>query len=307
MIFEQDNTKNINQLSSDVIQKHNNEMSLDSKLKLYETIVNLEVIKLTITYINYNKNPKTHKLYTKEWASFWTLKASELQSQGIDYKTYDYKPEWIKYFSEILIKKLYAEDIEDKKYHISKNLELTIDDVQNIKFPFDNAKSFFDLIIQYEYVLNKFPIADDIENYQPKEQIYITSPETSNNLNENTEENIIDEVANVDDAEIKITAKIFTNMLIENGLEHVRTEIIEEIIDSCINANNQNKSDINKISEPINKFKTLIHNSYNLKDKKYLTTRLNKIKINIFNFFSKKMTKILTYLTKMIVNIKKYF
>ncbi|XP_053969959.1 uncharacterized protein LOC128871859 isoform X1 [Anastrepha ludens] len=72
-------------------------------------------------YKEYRKNPESHPLYDEEWNGFWRRRKEQLVSQGIDHRSYNYQPEWVKYFKNRL-EELFEKEISDSKREIRNRL-----------------------------------------------------------------------------------------------------------------------------------------------------------------------------------------
>lgn len=46
----------------------------------------------------YRADPDTHPSYDYEWQMFWRRCKNKLIDAGLDYQTYDYQPEWARFF-----------------------------------------------------------------------------------------------------------------------------------------------------------------------------------------------------------------
>lgn len=70
------------------------EIELEDKLKQYES------------------RPEKHPLYNEEWKAFWNKRYKEVQQQGRDPNTYDFKPEWIVYWGKRM------KEINDEEFRL---------------------------------------------------------------------------------------------------------------------------------------------------------------------------------------------
>jgi len=61
----------------------------------------------------HEKNPENHPLYPDEWKKFWNRRFKELQMEGKDPNTYDFKPEWILSWSKRM-QEIHDEEINEK-------------------------------------------------------------------------------------------------------------------------------------------------------------------------------------------------
>lgn len=64
--------------------------------------------------LNYHeKNPENHPMYPDEWKKFWNRRFKELQIEGKDPNTYDFKPEWILSWSKRM-QEIHDEEINER-------------------------------------------------------------------------------------------------------------------------------------------------------------------------------------------------
>lgn len=61
----------------------------------------------------HEKNPENHPLYPDEWKKFWNRRFKELQMEGKDPNTYDFKPEWILSWNK-RTQEMHEEEINEK-------------------------------------------------------------------------------------------------------------------------------------------------------------------------------------------------
>lgn len=61
----------------------------------------------------HEKNPEKHPMYPDEWKKFWNRRFKELQIEGKDPNTYDFKPEWILSWSKRM-QEIHDEEINEK-------------------------------------------------------------------------------------------------------------------------------------------------------------------------------------------------
>lgn len=61
----------------------------------------------------HEKNPEDHPLYPDEWKKFWNRRFKELQIEGKDPSTHDFKPEWILSWSKRM-QEIHDEEINEK-------------------------------------------------------------------------------------------------------------------------------------------------------------------------------------------------
>lgn len=61
----------------------------------------------------HEKNPENHPMYPDEWKKFWNRRFKELQIEGKDPNTHDFKPEWILSWSKRM-QEIHDEEINEK-------------------------------------------------------------------------------------------------------------------------------------------------------------------------------------------------
>lgn len=61
----------------------------------------------------HEKNPENHPMYPDEWKKFWNRRFKELQIEGKDPSTYDFKPEWILSWSKRM-QEIHVDEINEK-------------------------------------------------------------------------------------------------------------------------------------------------------------------------------------------------
>lgn len=71
----------------------------------------------------HKKNPEKHSQYNDEWKKFWNKRYKELQTEGKDVTSHDFKPEWIIFWSGRM-QELHQEEIKNKKEALRKRLGL---------------------------------------------------------------------------------------------------------------------------------------------------------------------------------------
>lgn len=99
--YNQKNTKNI--MTNVLIKKDPAKTRLRSPIKSYVwKAYKKEFIEMNAfiekRYKDYEQNLEDHPQYRPTWLQFWEVRFSELQEQGIDVKTHDFRDEWKKYF-----------------------------------------------------------------------------------------------------------------------------------------------------------------------------------------------------------------
>jgi len=79
----------------------------------YEKAVEEMKIEMEKKLSYHEKNPENHPLYPEEWKKFWNRRFKELQMEGKDPNTYDFKPEWILSWSK-RTQEMHEEEINEK-------------------------------------------------------------------------------------------------------------------------------------------------------------------------------------------------
>lgn len=74
-------------------------------------------------YQEFELHPEKHPLYPAEWEAFWNRRYKELQTEGKDPSSHDFKPEWIAFWIRRL-KELFNADVEAAKRDIKIKLGL---------------------------------------------------------------------------------------------------------------------------------------------------------------------------------------
>lgn len=89
------------------------------------------------SYANYRKNPENHPQYEEEWNKFWQRRKLEIEEEGLNYRTYNFQPEWVQYFKR-RIEHLCDHELQNArnnlyhKYNISTGVDITqYDDNRN--------------------------------------------------------------------------------------------------------------------------------------------------------------------------------
>lgn len=79
----------------------------------YEKAVEEMKIEMEKKLSYHEKNPENHPLYPDEWKKFWNRRFKELQMEGKDPNTHDFKPEWILSWSKRM-QEIHDEEINEK-------------------------------------------------------------------------------------------------------------------------------------------------------------------------------------------------
>lgn len=74
-------------------------------------------------FTQHKKNPEKHTQYNDEWKKFWNKRYKELQTEGKDVSSHDFKPEWIIFWSNRM-SELHQEEVKIKKEALRKRLGL---------------------------------------------------------------------------------------------------------------------------------------------------------------------------------------
>ncbi|VVC32838.1 Hypothetical protein CINCED_3A016899 [Cinara cedri] len=85
--------------------------------------------------LNYHEtNPENHPMYPDEWKKFWNRRFKELQIEGKDPNTYDFKPEWILSWNKRM-QEIHNEEINEKieklKIKILGNIDMDIVEIDD--------------------------------------------------------------------------------------------------------------------------------------------------------------------------------
>lgn len=101
----------------------------------YRHMADQELIKLDERYKVYRKDLETHPLYNEEWQKFWKRRKDELKLSGLDHRSYNYQPEWIK-FINVRINELYKQEVEQIMINCRERLclPMTNNSSLNIKY-----------------------------------------------------------------------------------------------------------------------------------------------------------------------------
>lgn len=87
----------------------------------------------------HEKNPEKHPLYPEEWKMFWNKRYKELQAEGKDPNTHDFKPEWIDFWDKRM-KELHDSALLEKKKALKDKLDITSESLRS-KSPVPDVKS----------------------------------------------------------------------------------------------------------------------------------------------------------------------
>lgn len=87
----------------------------------------------------HEKNPEKHPLYPEEWKIFWNKRYKELQAEGKDPNTHDFKPEWIDFWDKRM-KELHDSELLEKKKQLKDRLDITSDSLRS-KSPVSELKN----------------------------------------------------------------------------------------------------------------------------------------------------------------------
>lgn len=79
----------------------------------YEKAVEEMKIEMEKKLSYHEKNPENHPMYPDEWKKFWNRRFKELQIEGKDPSTYDFKPEWILSWSKRM-QEIHDEEINER-------------------------------------------------------------------------------------------------------------------------------------------------------------------------------------------------
>ncbi|XP_067616185.1 uncharacterized protein [Eurosta solidaginis] len=125
-------------------QKHVKWHKSDDKWQAYRQIVDQKVMNLNESFQIYRSDPESHPEYNKEWEQFWKHRKNELIEAGLDHRTYNYQPEWVRFFN-IRIEELYSQALKDIKRNARDmlGLPITAENLLEERFraDFGNAKA----------------------------------------------------------------------------------------------------------------------------------------------------------------------
>ncbi|XP_054735536.1 uncharacterized protein CG7065 [Anastrepha obliqua] len=133
----------------------------------YRHFVDQKVMELNELFQIYRNNPETHPDYDQEWEMFWKRRKNELIVSGLDHRTYNYQPEWVRFFN-IRIEELYNQAVENIKIDARERLYLPMSNEN----PLDEKMNDMKTAADFEY--NKHPIKElkfGIEEYTTKPQV----------------------------------------------------------------------------------------------------------------------------------------
>ncbi|XP_026813894.1 uncharacterized protein LOC113554307 isoform X1 [Rhopalosiphum maidis] len=94
-------------------QKERNTSKRKRLIQEYEKAVEEMKIEMEKKLSYHEKNPEKHPLYPDEWKKFWNRRFKELQMEGKDPNTYDFKPEWILSWSK-RTQEMHDEEVNEK-------------------------------------------------------------------------------------------------------------------------------------------------------------------------------------------------
>lgn len=72
---------------------------------------------------NYRKFPEQHPCYSTEWQIFWAQKYKKVMKNGGNPQEYDYKPEWIEFWT-VRMEELHKKEVETKRKEFVEKLKL---------------------------------------------------------------------------------------------------------------------------------------------------------------------------------------
>ena len=91
----------------------------------------------------YDKRPEDHPQYPEEWRIFWEKRYQEVQAEGKNADSYDYKPDWIPYWAK-KVDELYQNEIRTKTTDLLKKFNLK-SDKEPIRVDSDEKKARLDM------------------------------------------------------------------------------------------------------------------------------------------------------------------
>ncbi|CAB0015509.1 unnamed protein product [Nesidiocoris tenuis] len=75
----------------------------------------------------YEDRPEKHPLYNEEWKSFWNKRYKEVQQEGRDPNSFDFKPEWIIFWGQ-RVKQIHKDELRLKSEELREQLGLNTRD-----------------------------------------------------------------------------------------------------------------------------------------------------------------------------------
>lgn len=96
-----------------------NRRQRNDKYEEYKKLANAIETDLDKTLKMHERNPEKHPQYNEEWKVFWNKRYKELQNEGKDPSTFDFKPEWIQYWNKRILE-LHNAEMKTRKDALRK-------------------------------------------------------------------------------------------------------------------------------------------------------------------------------------------
>jgi len=131
----------------------------------YEKAVEEMKIEMEKKLSYHEKNPENHPLYPDEWKKFWNRRFKELQMEGKDPSTYDFKPEWILSWSK-RTQEMHDEEINEKMEKLKNKILGDINlDKSSSESPSRDSPPLKDkkLIIDSKHSWHNIPVSEVFE------------------------------------------------------------------------------------------------------------------------------------------------
>ncbi|XP_045476569.1 uncharacterized protein CG7065-like isoform X2 [Harmonia axyridis] len=93
------------------------------KMEEYKRLAKAIDNQMEIVLKKHKENPEKHPKYNDEWKKFWNARYKELQAEGKNASTHDFKPEWIECWNKRMLE-LHKEEIVSSKAALRKRLGL---------------------------------------------------------------------------------------------------------------------------------------------------------------------------------------
>ncbi|KAL7013851.1 hypothetical protein ACKWTF_015619 [Chironomus riparius] len=98
--------------------------SLRTRLKKFYESSDISEAKIHENYKKLRENPEKHPQYVEEWQNYYIRRYPDIVDLKIDSKSYNFKPEWIKYFI-LRLEELHYDEINRKNAQLREDLNLT--------------------------------------------------------------------------------------------------------------------------------------------------------------------------------------
>ncbi|XP_060867164.1 LOW QUALITY PROTEIN: uncharacterized protein LOC132942621 [Metopolophium dirhodum] len=146
-------------------EKERNSSKRKRLIQEYEKAVEEMKIEMEKKLSYHEKNPENHPLYPDEWKKFWNRRFKELQMEGKDPSTYDFKPEWILSWSK-RTQEMHDEEINEKMEKLKNKILGDINmDKSSSESPSRDSPPLKDkkLIIDSKHSWHNIPVSEVFE------------------------------------------------------------------------------------------------------------------------------------------------